>query len=87
MKSWLQEYKQANEYHEWDIQKNNVENKCKTMCYIYRKYESLFHTNPAKKLFAMAILKSVQFNDTDYNDLEQIVYNIQNTIRKQLTLA
>tara|TARA_B110000438_G_scaffold207059_1_gene198801 strand:+ start:45 stop:902 length:858 start_codon:yes stop_codon:yes gene_type:complete len=84
MKFWLDQYKQLNGYHEWDIQLNNIENKCKTMCYIYGKYESLFNTNPAKKLFAIAILKSVQFHDTD---LEQIVDNIQKTVRKQLTFA
>tara|TARA_B110001454_G_scaffold30512_1_gene29774 strand:+ start:1551 stop:2417 length:867 start_codon:yes stop_codon:yes gene_type:complete len=87
IKTWIDEYKMKNAHDEWDINLNSTANKLKTMCYIYGKYESLFPTTLSKRLFALAILKSVQFTDTKYNDLQQIVNNTQNIIRKQLTLA
>ena len=43
MKTWVEEYKMLNGFHEWDIKVFDVVNKLKTICYIYGKYESLFH--------------------------------------------
>jgi len=89
MKAWVTEYKQLNNFNKWDIGINNVTNKLKTMCYIYGKYESLFHTNQEKKLFAIATLESITAykGKNVITSIEQIVDNTQKTIRKQLTLA
>jgi hypothetical protein len=88
VQTWIDEYKVDNQYHEWDIKVNDVTNKLKTMCYIYGKYESLFHSNQARKLFALSVLESVRNqHGIGLTDIDQVVNLTENIIRKQLTLA
>lgn len=88
VQTWVDEYKVDNQYHKWDIKVNDVTNKLKTMCYIYGKYESLFHSNQARKLFALSVLESVRKqHNYGLTDIQQVVNLTENIIRKQLTLA
>ena len=88
MQTWTDEYKVDNKYHKWDIKVNDVTNKLKTMCYIYGKYESLFHSNQARKLFALSVLESVRKqHNHGLTDIHQVVNLTENIIRKSLTLA
>jgi len=88
VQTWIDEYKVDNQYHEWDIKVNDVTNKLKTMCYIYGKYESLFHSNQARKLFALSVLESVRSQHNHrLTDIHQVVNLTENIIRKSLTLA
>jgi len=87
IKLWLAEYKMKNGYEEWDLASNNIASKLKSLSYIYGKYQNLFQSNPGKKLFALAILESVRFNNNDITDIQQVIDKTEKIIRNQLTFA
>ena len=87
IKLWLTEYKMKNGYEEWDLASHSIASKLKTLSYVYGKYERLFSTTPGKKLFALAILESVRFNDDTITDIQQVIAKTQKIIRNQLTFA
>ena len=63
----------------------DISNKLKTLSYVYGKYERVFSTTPGKKLFALAILESVRFNDGNLTEIQQVIDKTQKIIRNQLT--
>ena len=88
MKIWVEEYKMANGYEEWDLSLTGTTNRLKTMCYIFGKYEGLFQYTQEKRLFALATLESGKsYEENEITDIQQIVDNTQKIIRKQLTLT
>lgn len=88
MKIWVEEYKMANGYEEWNLSLTSTTNRLKTMCYIFGKYESLFQYTQEKRLFALATLESGKsYKENEITDIQQIVDNTQKIIRKQLTLT
>ena len=87
IKAWLTEYKMKNGYEDWDLANHSIANKLKTLSYVYGKYERVFSTTPGKKLFALAILESVRFNDGNLTDIQQVIDKTQKIIRNQLTFA
>jgi len=87
IKLWINEYKMKNGYEEWDLASYSIASKLKTLSYIYGKYERLFSTTPGKKLFALAILESVRYNDDTITDIQQVIDKTQKIIRNQLTFA
>ena len=81
---WVKEYKMVNSYTELDIDKNNVSNKLKTICYIYHKYEYMLHNDMAKRLFAIAIFECVN-KWKENNTMQNIINNVANKARLNLT--
>ncbi len=81
---WVKEYKMVNSYTELDIDKNNVSNKLKTICYIYNKYEYMLHNDMAKRLFAIAIFECVN-EWKENNTMQNIINNVANKARLNLT--
>jgi hypothetical protein len=81
---WVKEYKMVNSYTELDIDKNNVSNKLKTICYIYHKYEYMLHNDMAKRLFAIAIFECVN-EWKENNTMQNIINNVANKARLNLT--
>tara|TARA_B110000037_G_C17026561_1_gene467629 strand:+ start:118 stop:987 length:870 start_codon:yes stop_codon:yes gene_type:complete len=87
IKSWVNEYLVLNGYEEWNIRWHELPNKLKTLGYVYAEYESLFHTTPGKKLFALSILETVKYNDDTITDVQQVIDKTEKIIRNQLTFA
>tara|TARA_A200000159_G_scaffold83375_1_gene77088 strand:- start:2450 stop:3301 length:852 start_codon:yes stop_codon:yes gene_type:complete len=81
---WVKEYKMFNSYTELDINKNNVSNKLKTICYIYHKYEYMLHNDMAKRLFAIAIFECVN-EWKENNTMQDMINNVANKARLNLT--
>lgn len=87
MNTWVAEYKMKNNHEEWDINRAGIADKLKTLSYIYQHYHNTFNTDPGKKLFSLAILNSVRFNDEDITDVQQVIDKTQKIIKNQLTIS
>ena len=76
-----------NNHEEWDINRAGIADKLKTLSYIYQQYHNTFNTDPGKKLFSLAILNSVRFNNEDITDVQQVIDKTQKIIKNQLTIS
>ena len=81
---WVNEYKMYNSYTELDIQKNDLPNKLKTICYSYNKYEYMLHNDMAKRLFAIAVLDAVR-EWKENSTMQDIINRVANKARLSLT--
>ena len=81
---WVNEYKMYNNYTKLDLNKNNISNKLKTICYIYHKYEYMLHNNMAKRLFAIAIFECVDRWEEN-NTMQNIINKVATKARLSLT--
>ena len=81
---WINEYKMYNSYTELDLNKNDIQNKLKTICYIYHKYEYMLHNDMAKRLFAIAVFECVR-EWKENNTMEDIIESVAKKVRLNLT--
>lgn len=81
---WVNEYKMYNNYTKLDIQKNDIPNKLKTICYIYHKYEYMLHNDMAKRLFAIAVFDAVK-EWKENSTMQDIIKRVANKARLSLT--